>query len=69
MHGICLNSAPLAIWGFGDYRAKNWDFGITPHLNLGLQKSDLNLGLQDFTWCQFGITAQFKIEIMELRPI
>ncbi len=62
------NRAPLANLGFGDYRGKNWDFGIRPHLNLGLQKSGLNLGLQDFIWCNFGVQLNSKLGLWDYTP-
>ena len=37
--------ALIANLGLWDYRGKNWDYGITPCLKLGLQKSALKLGL------------------------
>ncbi len=42
--------------------------GITLHLNLGLQKLVLNLGLWDFTRGQFGITAPFEIGMWDYIP-
>ena len=52
---------PLANLGFWDYRGKNWDFGITTHLNLGLQKLGLNLGLQDSFGANLGLQPNSKL--------
>ncbi len=53
-------------------QGKNWDLGITPYLNLGLQDSfGANLGLQpnsrlglwDYTPCEIGILGLNPFEI------
>ena len=42
---LLIFRAPLANLGLWDYRGKFWDYGITPCVKLGLQKSALKLGL------------------------
>ncbi len=69
-HSINYNihiKGPFSQFGILGLQGKNWDFGITSHLNLGLQKSGLNLGLQDCTLSQFGITVPFEIGISGLQ--
>ena len=38
--------APIANLGLWDYRERIWDYGITPCLKLGLQKSALDYASQ-----------------------
>ncbi len=43
-----IESQPGNTWlnlGLWDYREKTWDYGTTPCLKLGFQKSGFNLGL------------------------
>ncbi len=72
----CTIGPPLANLGLWDYRGKNWDYGITPCLKLGLQKSALKLdyGSQiqpnwDFHPCKLGLPdfTIFGIGIMGLH--
>ena len=42
--------------GLWNYRGKIWDYGITPYLTLGLQKSALKLGLWISNPAQLGFS-------------
>ncbi len=69
--------APLANLGLWDYKGEIWDYGITPCLKLGLQKSASKLGLwiSNPTKLGFSISCKlrlrdftlFKMRIMGLR--
>ncbi len=67
--------APLANLGLWDYRGEIWDYGITPCLKLGLQKSAMKLGLwisnptklgffTHVNW-EYGITPYLKLGLRD----
>ncbi len=58
-----MNRAPLANLGLWDYRGEKWDYGITPCLKLGLQKSALKLGLWIPTKSGFSIHVNWDYGI------
>ncbi len=57
--------ALIANLGLWDYRGKNWDYGITPCLKLGLQKSALKWGLWISNSTKFGFSIQSKLGLWE----
>ncbi len=60
-----VNRAPIANLGLWDYREKFWDYGITPCLKLGLQKSALKLGLWISNSTKFGFCIHSKLGLWD----
>ncbi len=59
------NRAPIANLGLWDDRGKIWDYGITPCLKLGLQKSALKLGLFISNSTKFGFSIHSKLGLWD----
>ena len=73
---------PHSQFGIMGLQGKNWDYGITPCLKLGLQKSCLNLGLDLTSLCgeigimglhsiwnwDYGITPHLKLGLWDYAP-
>ena len=57
---LSIDRAPLANLGLWDYRGKILDYGITPCLKLGLQKSALKLGLWISNPTKLGFSIHFN---------
>ncbi len=60
-----ISRAPIANLGLWDYREKIWDYGITPCLKLGLQKSALKLGLCISNSTKFGFSIHSKLGLWD----
>ncbi len=59
---------PVSKFGILGLQGKNWDLGIMPHLNLGLQKSDLNWDYVSLPLANLGLQPHLTLGLRNYTP-